>query len=123
MDAVLDQLLDLTAPPVEAPPYEPWRSLLSMTVDEFAESGAAVHVMLPKLAEGIWLVSDQRTQAAVVEATRLWDRFIKLPRWMIEEAVRLTLPADQRTVGAFIEAIGGRVIGWRAPDPSKGSSS
>jgi hypothetical protein len=35
---------------------------------------------------------------------------------MIEEADRLTLPDDHRTVGGFIEALEGKVIGWRGPE-------
>jgi hypothetical protein len=100
MDAVLDQLIGLTVPPAPLPPYEPWRSLLSMTFAEFAESGVGLHVRLPALGEGIWLVSDAATQAAVVRETRLWDRYVKRLPWMIEEADRLRLPTAERTVGS-----------------------
>ena len=116
MDAVLAHLITATAPPVEAPPFEPWRSLLSMTFDEFAESGVGLHVALAKLGEGIWLVGDEVTQTRVVRETRVWDRFVKLPFWMAREADSLPLPEDQRTVGGFIAAIEGRVVGWRPPE-------
>jgi hypothetical protein len=112
---VLNHLITATAPPIEPPPYEPWAPILSMTFDEFAESGVGLHVVLPKLGEGIWLVGDEVTQTRVVEATRLWNRYVKLPGWMTEEADRLRLPTAERTVGRFIAALDGVVIGWRGP--------
>jgi hypothetical protein len=69
MDAVLTSLVSATAPPIEAPPYEPWKLVLGLSFDEFAESGVGLHVRLPALGEGIWLVSDAVTQAAVVRET------------------------------------------------------
>jgi hypothetical protein len=113
---VVTALVTATAPAPPAPPFAPWAPILSMTVAEFAESGAALHVMLPKLGEGLWLAGDPATKAAVVRETRLWDRYVKRPDWMTEEADRLRLPEDQRTVGALIEAIDGTVVGWRAPE-------
>ena len=80
LDGVLAHLITATAPPAPLPPFEPWRSILSMTFDEFAECGAGLHVTLPKLAEAIWLASDEATQAAVVEATRLWHPLREAPR-------------------------------------------
>jgi hypothetical protein len=116
MDAVLAHLIMATAPPVEAPPFEPWKLVLGLSFDEFAESGVGLHVRLPALGEGIWLASDAVTQAAVVRETRLWDRYVKRLPWMIEEADRLRLPTAERTVGRFIAALDGVVIGWRGPE-------
>jgi hypothetical protein len=113
---VVTALVTATAPPVEAPPFEPWLSLLSMTFGEFAESGVGLHVALPKLGEGIWLTSDEAIQKTVVRETGLWTRFIKDIGWMRVEADRLKLPDDQLTVGPFIAALGGKVIGWRGPE-------
>jgi hypothetical protein len=119
MDAVLAHLIRATAPPVEPPPFEPWAPVLEMPFAEFAECRVGLHVALPKLGEGIWLASDAATQAAVVRETGLWDRYVKLPRWMTLEADRLKLPDDQLTVGRFIEALEGEVVGWRAPQEGR----
>jgi hypothetical protein len=35
---------------------------------------------------------------------------------MTLEADRLRLPAAERTVGGFVEALDGVVVGWRAPE-------
>jgi hypothetical protein len=113
---VLSHLITATAPPIEPPPYEPWRSLLSMTFAEFAESGVGLHVRLPKLAEAVWFASDAGVQAVLVRETKLWIRYIKLVRWMIEEADRLRLPTAERTVGGLITGLDGVVDAWRAPE-------
>jgi hypothetical protein len=116
MDAVLAHLITATAPPAPLPPFEPWAPILSMSFDEFAESGVGLHVRLPALGEAVWLVSDERTQARVVKEWGVWDRFAKLPSWMRVEADQLKLPDDPLTVGRFVETIEGRVIGWRGPE-------
>jgi hypothetical protein len=116
---VLTRLVAATAPPAPLPPFEPWKLVLGLSFDEFAQAGAGLHVALPKLAEAIWLTSDEAIQAALVQETRLWHRFIKDIGWMRVEADQLKLPKDQRTVGRFIEALGGRVIGWRAPQEGR----
>jgi hypothetical protein len=114
--AVLTSLVSATAPPIEAPPYEPWKLVLGLSFDEFAQAGVGLHVRLPALGEAVWLVSDERTQARVVKESGVWDRFAKLPSWMRVEADQRKLPEGERTVGGFIAALGGRVINWRAPE-------
>jgi hypothetical protein len=113
---VVTALVTATAPPVEAPPFEPWRSVLGLSFDEFAESGVGLHVRLPKLAEAVWFASDAGVQAVLVRETKLWIRYIKLVRWMIEEADRLRLPTAERTVGGLITGLDGVVDAWRAPE-------
>jgi hypothetical protein len=95
MDAVLAHLITATAPPAPLPPFEPWRSLLLMSFEAFAEAGIGLHVRLPALGEAIWLVSGEGVQKAVVRETRLWDRYIKTPPWMALEADRLRPPGGR----------------------------
>jgi hypothetical protein len=113
---VLSHLITATAPPIEPPPFEPWKLVLGLSFAEFAEAGVGLHVRLPALGEAIWLVSGEGVQKAVVRETRLWDRYIKTPPWMALEADRLRLPEAERTVGRFIAALEGKVIGWRGPE-------
>jgi hypothetical protein len=47
MDAVLAHLIMATAPPVEAPPVEPWKLVLGLSFDEFSRAGVGLHVRLP----------------------------------------------------------------------------
>ena len=87
-----------------------------MSFEAFAEAGVGLHVRLPALGEAIWLVSGEGVQKAVVRETRLGDGYIKTPPWMALEADRLRLPEAERTVGRFIAALEGKVIGWRGPE-------
>jgi hypothetical protein len=52
---MLDALIGLTAPALpETPPTPPWAPLLDLSLDAFAESGAALGIRFPALGVSTW---------------------------------------------------------------------
>ncbi len=118
---LLEAVIAATAPaPPPAPPSPPppWASLLPLALDAFAATGAGLQVALPHLGETIWLTGSAATPGRLAVERSAWPRLVKGLDWMGSEAERGGLPAAERTVGRFIEVLGGRVVDWM-PAPAR----
>ena len=94
---ILDALVGLTAPAApEAPPAPPWAHLLGLSLDAFAETGAALGVAYPALAASTWWTGSEAQARAVAAERRLTVREVwRLPR-MQQEARQAGLDRRDR---------------------------
>jgi hypothetical protein len=113
---ILDALVALTAPaPPDPPPAAPWAHLLDLSLDAFAETGAALAITFRALGHEaqVWWCGSAATGQAVarerrIEARRVWDR-----ARLRQEFRQARLDAETATVAALVAALGGTVRGWR----------
>ena len=102
---ILDALVGLTAPAApEAPPAPPWAPLLSLTLDDFAETGAALGVAYPALAASTWWTGPEAQARRIAAERRLTLREIWRLDRLQQEARQAGLDPETVTV---VEALGG----------------
>jgi hypothetical protein len=115
---LLDAVVTATAgPPVEPVRPEPWAALLSLDLDAFAATGVGLRVALPHRGETIWLTGSAATAHHLAVEQSAWPRLVKGLDWMRSEAERGGFPTAERSVGRFVEGLGGMVVGW-VPAPA-----
>ena len=109
--AALISLTALAAP--EAPPAPPWAHLLPLSLDAFAETGAALGIRFPALGVSTWWTGSDAMARAIAAERRLTLREVwRLARMQLE-ARQAGLDVEASTVAGLVEALGGEVRGWR----------
>jgi hypothetical protein len=111
---ILDVMILATAPAApEDPPPPPWADLLALSLDAFAETGAALGIRFRALGISTWWTGPEAQARRVAAERRLSMREIWRRDRLQQEARAAGLDGATATIADLVEALGGEVRGWR----------
>jgi hypothetical protein len=111
---ILDAMILATAPATpEDPPAPPWAHLLGLSLDAFAETGAALGVRFAALGVSTWWTGPEAQARRVAAERRITVNEVWRRDRLRQEARGAGLDPETVTVARLVEALGGEVRAWR----------